>query len=356
MKLKKAKLSALVVLLAAIPISTTVYETLHSEKKSQNASRHNSTPHGDVSASNGFAVVHVRPEGQTLGGITTQALTEASWAEAANAQASVLNLDGYFSLTARLQGALAEARAAQFEVRLAEETLKRNQTLYSDGQNISAQTLQDTQANLANLRAKLISAQASSDALLSQIQQQFGPTLKHFAESASGEFKRLQSGQSCIVRIALPPDSTFTPTHKDHLELPSMPDLNAAYLSAAPVIDPSMEGPAFLYLVNATLPAGTRMPARLVKTGAHILKGVRIPAQALVWFGGQPWVYIKLDNSHFERRPLGSDRSLKDGYFASQSFKAGDIVVTRGSQLLLSDELRPPPNSVAACKDPECND
>ncbi|HEX5484813.1 MAG TPA: metal transporter, partial [Limnobacter sp.] len=229
-------------------------------------------------------------------------------------------------------------------------------TLYSDGQNISAQTLQDTQANLANLRAKLISAQASSDALLSQIQQQFGPALKHFAESTPGKFKRLQSGQSCIVRIALPPDSTFTPTHKDHLELPSMPDLNAAYLSAAPIIDPSTEGPAFLYLLDATLPAGTRMPARLVKTGAHILKGVRIPAQALVWFGGQPWVYIKLDNSHFERRPLGSDRSLKDGYFASQSFKAGDIVVTRGSQLLLSDELRPPPNSVAACKDPECND
>jgi hypothetical protein len=69
------------------------------------------------------------------------------------------------------------------------------------------------------------------------------------------------------------------------------------------------------------------------------LKGVVIPASAIVWSEGKAWVYSQVSPERFSRTPVSTDLPVEDGFFAVQGFSAGDKIVTVGAQALLSEEM-----------------
>lgn len=68
--------------------------------------------------------------------------------------------------------------------------------------------------------------------------------------------------------------------------------------------------------------------------------GVDVPLASVIWYGGQPWVYVQVADDLYQRRPVSSYRETDFGWFITDTFKQDDRVVTRGGQLLLSEELR----------------
>jgi len=69
-------------------------------------------------------------------------------------------------------------------------------------------------------------------------------------------------------------------------------------------------------------------------------QGVFIPATAVVWWEGQTWAYIREDENHFIRRKVPTSIAVKDGWFVTDDFKAGELILIKGAQMLLSEELK----------------
>jgi multidrug efflux pump subunit AcrA (membrane-fusion protein) len=81
-----------------------------------------------------------------------------------------------------------------------------------------------------------------------------------------------------------------------------------------------------------------------------------IPEAAVIWYGGQPWAYVRTAPDRFTRRYVPASSPGDRGFVVTSGFHAGDEVVIHGPQLLLSQELRPQ-GIATACKDPpECDD
>jgi hypothetical protein len=117
---------------------------------------------------------------------------------------------------------------------------------------------------------------------------------------------------------------------------------SARLVSASPQVDPGIQGQAYYYRAAVPLAAGTRISAKAsVTVAATTAKaGVLIPAGAIVWYGGQPWVYVQSGKGNFQRRAV-DPRFPQDGdYFVTDGFSPGEFVVVRGAQLLLSEESR----------------
>jgi hypothetical protein len=54
----------------------------------------------------------------------------------------------------------------------------------------------------------------------------------------------------------------------------------------------------------------------------------------------QAFVYLKTEEDTFSRRTLDHYSPMAGGYFISDAIKPGEQIVTKGAQMLLSEELR----------------
>lgn len=91
-------------------------------------------------------------------------------------------------------------------------------------------------------------------------------------------------------------------------------------------------------------------------TSSEAVSGLLIPAQAVVWYGGQTWAWVRTAPERFTRRYVPAGNEDDRGFMVTSGFHAGDQIVTQGAQLLLSEELKPQ-GIATACKDPpECDD
>lgn len=183
---------------------------------------------------------------------------------------------------------------------------------------------------------------------------QFGEGLARAAAAPGAEpWRRLVSGHAALLRVAFPaagpaPESLV-------IEVPAGGMLTARKLSPASQVDPMLQGSAYLYLVPAPLPVGTRAVAHAAN-GTMDTFGVLVPDGAIVWYGDTRWTYVRTAGDRFTRRLVQAMAPVADGVLATTGLRAGDEVVTRGAMLLLSEEQRPRGMSTQ-CKDPpECDD
>ena len=68
--------------------------------------------------------------------------------------------------------------------------------------------------------------------------------------------------------------------------------------------------------------------------------GVLVPDAAVVQWEGLAWTYRRLAADAFERVRVPTVRSARGGWIAGAPLAAGDTVVVRGAQELLSEEFR----------------
>lgn len=308
-----------------------------------------------VSIVNGMTVVMLDTATQTQSGIRTDALSAVNYQADTAAYGTVLDLIPLIDLRIRYISALADVDATRVTAAAARQEYERSRLLYRDNQNLALKTYQAAQAVYLSEQAKMDAAVLNKQNIQAATWQQFGATVGRWAfEAHSPKFARLLNRQDVLVRVTLPLDDGITAPGKIQISANNDRWLPAYLIAPSPQSDPAIQGSAFIYRVTAPIAAGTNIAAYLPNSN-QITHGILIPTRAIVWYGGQPWVYRQLDSAHFGRFPVTQQFPMQGGFFVTQGFKSGQRVVVSGAQLLLSEELRPQPGSSSGCKDPECD-
>ena len=309
-----------------------------------------------VSVVNGLTTLTLDADTQVQSGIRTERLPAISHQAEVTAYGTVLDLQPLIDLRSRYIAASAAVDAARATASASRQEYERNRALYQDNQNISLKTYQTAQAIYLADQARSAAAALDVENIRGSMRQQAGETLGGWMlDSRSVEFERLLKRQEVLLRVTLPfGDSIQTPA-KIQIAPNNNQRLPAYLVSSSPQSDPAIQGNAFIYRTAAPLASGTRIAAYL-PISSQATQGVFIPASAIVWYGGQPWAYVQVGSDRFARHSVSQHTPMDNGFFVTEGIKAGERVVIRGAQLLLSEELLPQPGSSSSgCKDPECD-
>ncbi len=309
---------------------------------------------GSTSVVDGVTIVRLDMATQQRSGIVVQALVGASRRGETQAYGQVLDLQPLIELQGRHDAAQADLAASRAAASASRAEAERSRALYEDQHNVSLKVLEGAQAAQRIDQAKADAAGLAVRNLEATAQQQFGPVLVSAAfDPHSVAFARLAARQDTLVRLTLQLVGGPQPPSDLEVQTSGGPKVPGSLVSASAQVDPGQVGTSYLYRVSRALPTGAPVVGYL-PTSVHPVPGVLVPATAIVWFAGQPWVYVQKGPTDFARRPLGSAEEADGDYFAPAGFKPDERVVTSGAGLLLSEEQRPPPGS-PACKDPECD-
>ena len=309
---------------------------------------------GATSVIDGVTIVRLDAATQLRSGLVVQPLVAATRRGETLAYGQVVDLQALIELRARHDVAQADLIAARSAASVSRAESERSRALYEDQRNVSLKVYQAAQATERTDQAKTEAAELGVRNLEASAGQQFGPTLAGAAfEPHSAAFQRLLAHQDVLVRVTLQLASGVRAPSEIAVQASGGPRVPGSLLSPSAQADPGQVGTSFLYRVPRSLAAGAPVIAYL-PISATAVQGVLVPATAIVWYAGQPWLYVQKGPTDFARRPLESAGDADGDYFVPAGFKSGERVVTSGAGLLLSEEQRPPPGS-PACKDPECD-
>ena len=207
--------------------------------------------------------------------------------------AFVLDAQPLAELHGRLQAARHEAEAARAVAQASAAERRRVQGLYDDDRNASQRALEAAQAQAAADAARERAAQAQWAALREGARATWGPSVAAWLEAPDGgALPRLAAGREALLRVALRGDGP-APGAALWNPRPGRPaPARALPLGAAALADAPGGSRTLLFHVSATgLAPGQRLAARV--DGGASEAGVLLPASALVWHAGQPWVYVR---------------------------------------------------------------
>ena len=114
--------------------------------------------------------------------------------------------------------------------------------------------------------------------------------------------------------------------------------ITAYFFDALPAVDPQTQqlGVLFWRQTGQLIP-GEAVTA-FIKTGVEPIKGIVIPASAVLRHDGKAWIYVQVSETNFSRREISLDRAMEGGFFTSELSTTNQLIVT-GAQAMLSAEL-----------------
>lgn len=292
--------------------------------------------------------VTLTPAGEAASGISVAALVESHYAPQVQGIAAVLDPQPLLALAAQLQGARAAFDAAATQAHATAAEAQRLRGLYRHGENAALRDVQAAESAASAAQAKQVAATADYAAARSGTRAQWGATLTSLAERGPQALNDYAEGRVALLAVALPAGTPAPATNTIRIQLNGGDTLPATLLGPSPRADAVVQGPTYFYrAAGAELRIGQRLTAA-VPVGAAARSGVTVPEAAVLWYAGQPWAYVETSAGHFQRRPLAQDAYTTTGLFQSSGFHAGERVVVRGGELLLSQELLPPPGAKPA--------
>jgi len=294
--------------------------------------------------------VVLTPASASASGIAVAPLTAAEQTTQAQGIAMVLDPQPLLALAAHLQAIRARILSADAAANAANAQAKRSQSLYRHGENTSLRAMQAADANAAAARTQRMTARADATAARSGARTQWGPVLAALAAKGPQALNEYADGRVALLEVVLP-NGTRAPAGKFvRVRNAGGQTVTATLLGPSPRADAIVQGPTFFYRAMAgDLRSGQRLTVT-VPLGGAVRQGVIVPAAAVIWYAGQPWVYIETAAGRFQRRPLVPTRSAQD-WFEASGFHAGEKIVVRGGELLLSQEMQPPPGAAKPAGD-----
>jgi hypothetical protein len=233
----------------------------------------------------------------------------------------------------------AQLEKSRLEADVARKEYTRLKTLFDQNQNISEKSLQSAEGTLQTNEVDVRAGEQQLKLQSSVVRQEWGNVVAEWAVAGSAELQRIFDQREVLVQMTTPPDATFEAPKTVSLEIPGTGQTAARLVSTYPRIDPRIQGRSFLYISPARvgLTPGLNIVAH-VSVG-NPMKGLVLPASAVVWSEGKAWVYLQTSPEAFSRRAVGTDNPVDTGFFVTDGFSAGDRVVTKGAQALLSEEM-----------------
>jgi hypothetical protein len=294
--------------------------------------------------SGGMPVVRVDADLQRDSGIEVSVLEAESRPLETTAYAEVVDLQPLLEQRAEHNRLVAERRADAATLAASRQDYDRLRALREQKRYVSEQELVAAQARAEGDEARLQGIESQLKDLRALVLQSWGTRLTGWAlDGGSDEFERLVAREDVLLLVSLRAGDTL-PEGEELILVGRDQDpaqyARAELVSSAPRTDPAFQGETWYFRADAgRLRTGMRVDA-LIRAGAGATTGVRVPASAIVWEGGKPWVYLQLDEVRFARRALESWRETGATWFVSGALAPGQRVVRSGAQMLLSEELR----------------
>ncbi len=294
-----------------------------------------------VAVVDGAAVVTLEEIARQKGGIVTGALQAANHQRMIRAFGVVLPIQEWVDLRNAYAAAKSQSESAQAAVLATQQEYLRLKGLHADDRNASERAMQVAEATWRSDEARAQATKEVSLAIGRNAQQQWGEAVAQAILTGSPLFTRVTSLEEALVQVSVPAGEN----------LDSLPDTariqtsggasaEASLIARLPRTDPRFQGTTLLYRVSRKsfdFAAGVNTPVFL--PAGDSISGVNIPATAVVSWQGKTWVYIETSPGQFIRRELPADLPTSDGWFVNQGFSAGEAIVLKGAQLLLSQEL-----------------
>ena len=295
----------------------------------------------------GSTVVTLSKDGQKQSDIQTVSLTSSQHQKTLNTLGNVVSIDTLIELRTRYLNAKANANIARASLANSKQDYQRMQSLNRDDKNVSDHVMLAAQAAFKADQAKVQAAETEANNLNDTMRQTWGETLANEAskEPASASLQSLLQHKEVLLLITLPADSNV----KAGETISVVPTgaqtkaINAKLVAASPQTDSTIQGRTYYFRAPAeNLRAGMRVSVEMKDSASNKASdGVAVPASAVVWYAGKPWVYKKQGEESFIRLPISTDNEINGGWFnRSEQLAAGDNLVVNGAQLLLSEEFK----------------
>lgn len=292
-----------------------------------------------TSTDNGRTVLTLDAPTQKRLEIQIAALASAVTRERVDVPALALSAQDLATSRNSYVGAQGQLQKSRIEEDVADREYARLKSLFDESQNISQKSLQSAEGTLMTSQAEVRAAEQQLSLQEAAVRQEWGPVVAQWLVDGSPNLQALFDQNKILVQMTIPPTVKLEPPNAASLEMPGGNRTEVSFVSSFPRTDPRIQGRSFLYIATAQpgLAPGVNLVAHL--SVGNQMKGVIVPASAVVWSEGQAWVYEEESSEHFSRHPLTSDVQLENGFFVSRGFSTGDRVVIQGAQDLLSQEL-----------------
>lgn len=253
----------------------------------------------------------------------------------------VLDLQELTDLRNALENAKAQLRKAKAALEVVQKDYERVKALYDKNQNVSQKVVQAAEGTLRAEESNVQTAQAALNIAQSTALQHWGNVIADWLAQGSPEFEQLRLQKELLVQVTLSPGQTLAAPPTASVQTADGRLLDAKFVSAALRTDPKIQGRSFFYMFpaeNTDLLPGMNVTA-LLPVGEPT-QGVAAPSSAVVWLQGRPWLYIQMKPDKFVRREVSTEQPVKGGWFQLKGFAANDAFVSKGPQVLLSEEFR----------------
>jgi hypothetical protein len=275
---------------------------------------------------------------QKASGITTVTLSSASRQNEITSYGSVVGIEQLTEQRARYQAALADANVVRASIANTQQDYQRLKSLNGDNKNVSDHAVQVAEAAWKADQARLAAAETQAAGIRDNIRQQWGDVLAN----GGGGVSSLLAHQEVLLQVALPDD--VQPASISRVMVAASgthgKPSTAVYIGPSPQTDATVQGRTYFFRASSQeLRAGMRVEAHIQVQGAS-KQGVLVPSDAVVWYLGKAWAYRKESEEKFVRKLVDTAQAADNGWFDATGFKEGDVLVTSGAQLLLSEELK----------------
>lgn len=282
-------------------------------------------------------------EQQRTGGIAVMTIQRATLSPENAVQGKIVDISSLLELRTRYRGTLAESRIAETALGLAQKNRDRLARLSQEA-IIATKDLVLAESMLAADRTRAATAGQRLREIREEALHSWGPELFRLAIAEdSSLWEALVKRQKVLALIALPAN-TALPAGTRSIYIARNRDrqhaVKADMLAAAPNTDNLVQGETYFYHLDAArLRTGMRVDAWIPLNG-QTATGAFLPASAIVWYGGMPWVYLQSGPDTFRRIAITDYDEYGDGWFVRTGFHGGEQLVSVGAQLLLSEEMR----------------
>ncbi|MBI4620788.1 MAG: multidrug transporter [Desulfobacterales bacterium] len=341
--MKLHKKSLLVIIVLTVVGALLIWAFLGGRKelaKEQELEQPVKTP-SRVSILDGESVVTLSRNEEIKSGIAVAPLQPVSHQEELKAYGTVMELRDLFDLYNSYVAGKAQVGKATASLDASQREYERLKPLHENNRNVSDKTFQAAEAAWRSNEADAHAAQEALHTINVAVRQRWGAVIAGWLVEKSPVFNRLRQQQDVLIQIVLPQDIPLKSAPQTALVQTTNGNLSSAKLvSPSPRMDPRIQRMSFFYITStqqgflpgmniiAYLPAGSRY------------QGVVVPAPAVVWRQGKAWVYVQKGTGQFIRSEISTETPVKDGWFVLKGITAGDRIVVRGSQLLMSEEFR----------------
>jgi hypothetical protein len=300
-------------------------------------------PSSEVQNNTGQPLIRLDTETQKLSGIEILTLEPASHHTEFTAYGKAINLQPLLDLRSRYLLALTERSSAKAKFKQSEQNINRQQDLYRHGVS-SKRNLQEQQAQWQSYKAQADATAFQGKAIIDEALLLWGKELTDWAMSSdSNKLGAFLSGRQRLLQITLPTNKHLADNIQTiYVEASGNRGKahKAELISVATRTETVAQGESYYFQSSdKNIITGMNVTAWIPEANEQ-LTGVIIPKSALIWYMDQAFVYLKTAGDTFSRRTLDHYSATADGYFIPDAIKPGEQIVTKGAQMLLSEELR----------------